>query len=58
MVGVSAGSLPGKSDDLLRVVRTELSRVADPGLTEEEVERGKGQARGGSCSASRTAAPG
>ncbi|MBV9830127.1 MAG: insulinase family protein [Marmoricola sp.] len=47
MVGVSAGSLPGKADDLLRVVRTELARVAEHGLTEEEVERGKGQARGG-----------
>ena len=47
MVGVAAGSLPGKADDLLRVVRTELSRVASQGLTEEEVERGKGQARGG-----------
>ena len=47
MVGVAAGSLPGKSDDLLRVVREELARVADSGLSEEEVERGKGQARGG-----------
>ena len=37
----------GKSDDLLRVVREELARVADSGLSEEEVERGKGQARGG-----------
>ena len=47
MVGVSAGSLPSKADDLLRVVRSELARVAESGLTEEEVERGKGQARGG-----------
>ena len=47
MVGVAAGSLPSKADDLLRVVRDELKRVADSGLTEEEVERGKGQARGG-----------
>ncbi|HET6652650.1 MAG TPA: pitrilysin family protein [Nocardioides sp.] len=47
MVGVAAGSLPGKADDLLRVVRTELARVVESGLTEEEVERGKGQARGG-----------
>ena len=28
-------------------MRDELKRVADTGLTEEEVERGKGQARGG-----------
>jgi predicted Zn-dependent peptidase len=47
MVGVSAGSLPSKADDLLRVVRAELARVAESGLTEEEVARGKGQARGG-----------
>ncbi len=47
MVGVAAGSLPGKAEDVLRVVRTELSRVAADGLTEEEVERGRGQARGG-----------
>ena len=47
MVGVAAGSLPSKADDLLRVVRDELARVAESGLTEEEVERGKGQARGG-----------
>ena len=47
MVGVAAGSLPSKADDLLRVVRSELARVADSGLSEEEVERGKGQARGG-----------
>jgi predicted Zn-dependent peptidase len=47
MVGVAAGSLPGKATDLLRVVRSELARVAADGLTEEEVERGRGQARGG-----------
>ena len=47
MVGVAAGLAPGKADDLLRVVRAELARVAAHGLTEEEVERGKGQARGG-----------
>ena len=47
MVGVAAGSLPGKADDLLRVVRDELAKVAASGLDEDEVERGKGQARGG-----------
>jgi predicted Zn-dependent peptidase len=47
MVGVAAGSLPSKSEDLLRVVRHELAKVAAGGLTEEEVERGRGQARGG-----------
>jgi predicted Zn-dependent peptidase len=47
MVGVAAGSLPSKAEELLRVVREQLVRVAESGLTEEEVERGKGQARGG-----------
>ncbi|MCW2761827.1 MAG: peptidase domain protein [Marmoricola sp.] len=47
MVGVAAGSLPSKADALLKVVREQLTKVAESGLTEEEVERGKGQARGG-----------
>jgi predicted Zn-dependent peptidase len=47
MVGVAAGSLPGKADDLLRVVRDEVAKVARDGLTDEEVERGRGQSRGG-----------
>lgn len=47
MVGVSAGSLPAKATDLLTVVREELAKVARDGITEEELERGKGQARGG-----------
>ena len=59
MVGVAAGSLPSKADDLLRVVRTELAagRRLRP-------DRGGGRARQGpgprrrSCSASRTAPPG
>jgi predicted Zn-dependent peptidase len=47
VVGVSAGTLPGKADELLAVVRDQLSRVAADGLTEEELERGQGQLRGG-----------
>lgn len=47
MVGVSAGSLPGKADELLRVVREQVALVARDGLDDDEVERGKGQARGG-----------
>ncbi len=47
MVGVAAGSLPSKADELLRVVREQLVKVAESGLTEEEVERAKGQSRGG-----------
>lgn len=47
LVGVSAGCLPAKADDLLRVVREQLALVASNGLAEDEVARGKGQARGG-----------
>ncbi|MGN6781723.1 MAG: M16 family metallopeptidase [Marmoricola sp.] len=47
VVGVSAGTLPGKAEELLGVVRTELTKVATGGLSEEELERGKGQLRGG-----------
>jgi predicted Zn-dependent peptidase len=47
VVGVSVGCLPSKLDDVLAVVRTELSRVAAHGITAEELERGKGQLRGG-----------
>lgn len=47
LVGVSVGCLPSKLDDVLEVVRTELSRVAAHGISEEELSRGKGQLRGG-----------
>jgi predicted Zn-dependent peptidase len=47
MVGVSVGSLPSKADEVLQVVRHELAKVADGGITEEELVRGNGQMRGG-----------
>jgi predicted Zn-dependent peptidase len=47
VVGVSAGTLPGKAAELLTVVREQLARVAADGLTEDELVRGKGQLRGG-----------
>jgi predicted Zn-dependent peptidase len=47
MVGVSVGSLPSKSHEVLEVVRSELARVVDSGLTQEELDRGRGQMRGG-----------
>ena len=47
VVGVSVGCLPTKLDDVLSVVRTELSRVAAHGISAEELARGKGQLRGG-----------
>ena len=46
MLGVYAGCAPGKVDEVLRLVRDELAAVADKGLTDEEVVRGKGQLRG------------
>ncbi|MCY7395380.1 MAG: insulinase family protein [Nocardioides sp.] len=47
LVGVSVGCLPSKVDEVLAVVRTELSRVAAHGITAEELRRGKGMLRGG-----------
>ncbi len=47
IVGVSVGCLPGKYDAVLETVRSELAKVAADGLTEEELERGKGQLKGG-----------
>ncbi len=44
---VAAGCLPTKVDDLLRVVRGELARLADAGITDEELARAQGQLRGG-----------
>ena len=47
MVGVSVGSLPSKSVEVLDVVRHELARVVESGLTQDELDRGRGQMRGG-----------
>jgi predicted Zn-dependent peptidase len=41
------GSLPSKGDEVLQVVRAELGKVADAGIGEDELRRGKGQLRGG-----------
>jgi predicted Zn-dependent peptidase len=45
--GVAVGALPSKVDEVLDVVRGELRRLADDGITPEELARGKGQLRGG-----------
>jgi predicted Zn-dependent peptidase len=45
--GVYAGCLPHKVDEVLELCRTELDRVRREGITAEELERGKGQMRGG-----------
>ncbi|MGH3414507.1 MAG: M16 family metallopeptidase [Marmoricola sp.] len=47
VVGVAVGSLPARADEVLDVVRAELGKVARSGLGEEELQRGKGQLRGG-----------
>ncbi len=47
MVGVSVGSLPSKSGEVLHVVRDELSRMVGAGLDAAELDRGRGQMRGG-----------
>lgn len=46
VVGVYAGCLPGKVDRVVGVVRDVLVDVAEHGLTEDEVARGRGQVRG------------
>jgi predicted Zn-dependent peptidase len=47
VVGVSVGCLPGKYDAVLETVRGELAKVAADGITAEELQRGKGQLKGG-----------
>jgi len=47
LVGVSVGCLPNRLEDVLTVVRAELAKVAQEGITAEELARGKGQLRGG-----------
>ncbi|MCO5992325.1 M16 family metallopeptidase [Actinoallomurus rhizosphaericola] len=44
--GVYAGCLPAKVDEVLEICRDEVAKVAEHGITEEELERGKGQLRG------------
>ncbi|QBR94149.1 M16 family metallopeptidase [Nocardioides euryhalodurans] len=47
LVGVAVGCLPHRLDDVLETVRGELAKIAADGITDEELERGKGQLRGG-----------
>ncbi len=44
--GVYAGCAPGKVDEVLAIARTELARIAEGGLDDEEVSRGKGMYKG------------
>jgi predicted Zn-dependent peptidase len=44
--GVYAGCLPAKADEVLAICQEEIAKVLSGGLTDEELERGKGQLRG------------
>ena len=58
LVGVSVGCLPNKLDDVLAVVRTELSRVAATASPRRSWPAARASCAAGWCSASRTPAPG
>jgi predicted Zn-dependent peptidase len=44
--GVYAGCLPAKTEEVLGICREEIAKVIEGGLTDEELDRGKGQLRG------------
>jgi predicted Zn-dependent peptidase len=44
---VAGGSMPDRIGDVLAICRDELAKVAASGITIEELQRGKGQLRGG-----------
>jgi predicted Zn-dependent peptidase len=44
--GIYAGCLPAKADEVLAICQEEVAKVIDSGLTDEELDRGKGQLRG------------
>jgi predicted Zn-dependent peptidase len=44
--GVYAGCLPAKADEVLAICQDEIAKVISGGLTDDEMERGKGQLRG------------
>ncbi|HEX9030940.1 MAG TPA: pitrilysin family protein [Streptosporangiaceae bacterium] len=46
MWGIYAGCLPAKADDVLAICAEEIAKVCAGGLTDEELDRGKGQLRG------------
>jgi predicted Zn-dependent peptidase len=46
MWGIYAGCLPAKSDEVLAICREEVAKVISDGLTDEELDRGRGQLRG------------
>lgn len=46
LFGVYAGCAPGKVEEVLAITRDELARVAQDGISDAEVERGKGMLKG------------
>ena len=46
LFAVYAGCAPGKVDEVLELIRAELAEVAAHGITEAELARGKGMAKG------------
>ena len=44
--GVYAGCLPAKADEVLSICRDEIDKAVSAGLTDDELDRGKGQLRG------------
>jgi predicted Zn-dependent peptidase len=44
--GIYAGCLPAKADEVLAICQEEVAKVIESGLTDEELDRGKGQLRG------------
>jgi predicted Zn-dependent peptidase len=47
MWGIYVGCLPSKADDVLSICVDEIAKVAEGGLSDAELARGKGQVRGG-----------
>src|SRR5260370_7582529 len=46
MWGIYVGCMPSKADEVLAICNEEITRVVEGGLTDAELARGKGQARG------------
>ncbi len=46
VMGVYAGCLPGKVEQVIDLCRTQLALVAQTGITAEELHRGQGQLKG------------
>ncbi len=46
MWGIYVGCLPSKADEVLAICTEEIDRLIEGGLTDAEIDRGKGQVRG------------